>query len=418
MPVTGVKHPSRTARPGPSIILSVNSNTPVSRRPTVGILGGGQLARMTAEAAAPLAITIYVLEREAGSPAGQVVGAEREIVGDWRDADAREALASRVELVTLENEFIDDAALDWFVEHGRPVYPRPATLRQIQDKLRQKQTLASAGLPVPPFLRIATEHDLRAAGQTLGWPLVVKARRLGYDGHGNVTATGPEHASSALASLARAGGQRRSADEPLELFAEAFVPFVGELAVMVARDRSGLVAAYPVVETIQRDHICHEVIAPARILDAVAERARELAVAAVEAVDAVGVVGVELFWLSDGTVLLNELAPRPHNSGHYTIEACETSQFANHLRAVAGLPLGPVGLVAPAAAMVNLLGTRAALANPGGIPEATAGPRTFLHLYGKRDVRPGRKMGHVTALGDTPEAALATARQAASLIRW
>jgi 5-(carboxyamino)imidazole ribonucleotide synthase len=373
---------------------------------------------MTAEAAKPLGIAIYIFEREAGSPAGQVVGTEREIVGDWRDVAARQALTSLVDLITLENEFIDDVALNWFVDHGRPVYPRPATLHRIQDKLRQKQTLASAGLPVAKFQPITTEDDLRATGEILGWPLVLKARRLGYDGHGNVTVNGPDHASAALASLARAGGQRESADQPLEAFAEAFVPFVAELAVMVARDRAGRVATYPVVETIQRDHICHEVIAPARIPDFVAKRVQQIAVAAVEAVDAVGVVGVELFLLADGSVLLNELAPRPHNSGHYTIEGCQTSQFANHLRAVVGVPLGPVGLVAPAAAMVNLLGTRGAVANPGGLAEARAVPDTFLHLYGKRDVRLGRKMGHVTALGDTRERALASAREAAGVIRW
>lgn len=384
-------------------------------RARIGILGGGQLGRMTAEAARDLGVEITILEREGNSPAGQIVGPAHELVGDWRDPATREQLAARVDLITLESEFVAADALQWFVDRGTPVYPGPETLRTIQDKLRQKEALAQAGLPVPRFRPVQSEADLHAAARELGWPLLLKARRLGYDGHGNATVDGPDGAAGAIAALVPA--ERRS-DGPLDLYAENFVPFAGEIAVMVARSRDGSVAVYPVVDTVQRNHICHEVVAPARVPAAVAERAREIAVAAVTAVDAVGVVGVELFWLADGTVLANELAPRPHNSGHYSIEACRTSQFANHLRGVLGLPLGPVDLVAPGAAMVNLLGTRAALAQPAGVEQAKAIDRAFLHLYGKRDVRPGRKMGHVTALGDSPEEVLATARRAAECIVW
>jgi 5-(carboxyamino)imidazole ribonucleotide synthase len=196
------------------------------------------------------------------------------------------------------------------------------------------------------------------------------------------------------------------------------VPFERELAVMVVRRVDGDVATYPVVDTVQRDHICHEVVVPAEIPTDVAETARQIAAAAVVAVAGVGVVGVELFYLKDGGILVNELAPRPHNSGHYTIEGCVASQFANHLRAILGWKLGSTELVAPAVAMVNLLGTRAAVANPGGGANAAAVPRAFLHFYGKQQVRVGRKMGHVTALGDSRQQALATARRAASLIEW
>ena len=384
--------------------------------PRVGILGGGQLGRMTAEAARQLDVEITILEREAGSPAAQIVGPAHEVVGDWRDVAAREALASRVDLITLESEFVAAAALQWFVDRGTPVFPGPATLGIIQDKLLQKETLGRAGLPVPRFRPVRSPAELLAGGEELGWPLLLKARRLGYDGHGNVTVAGPSDANAAIAALA--GPIDRRGAGALDLYAEEFVRFVGEIAVMVARGRDGTSAVYPVVETVQRDHICHEVVAPARVSLAVAERARAIALGAVKTVDAVGVVGVELFLLADGLVLLNELAPRPHNSGHYTIEACRASQFANHLRAVLGWPLGPVDLVAPAAAMVNLLGTRAAPAAPRGVRRAEAVPRASLHLYGKRDVRPGRKMGHVTALGDTPEEALAAARQAARFIIW
>jgi 5-(carboxyamino)imidazole ribonucleotide synthase len=368
---------------------------------------------MTAEAASALVVDVVILEREAGSPASQIVGSANEIVGDWRDPTARQALIERVDLVTLENEFVDAAALAAIVELGTPVLPTPETLRLIQDKLHQKQTLARAGLPVPNFQPVSHSADVVAAAMRLGWPLVLKARRLGYDGHGNATTA---NESGIDAAIARLGGSNRGG--PLDLYAEAFVPFEWELAVMVARRADGVVATYPVVQTVQRDHICHEVVAPADLLPGVADAARAIATAAVEAVGAIGVVGVELFYLTDGTILVNELAPRPHNSGHYTIEGCPTSQFANHLRAVLGWPLGPTDLVAPAVAMVNLLGTRTGPANPLGVVGAAVQRRTFVHLYGKREVRLGRKMGHVTALGETRAAALAAARQAAALIEW
>ncbi|MGH2457501.1 MAG: 5-(carboxyamino)imidazole ribonucleotide synthase [Chloroflexota bacterium] len=386
-----------------------------SSRPRVGILGGGQLGRMTAEAARDLGVEVTILEREAGSPAGQIVGPSHEIVGDWRDATARAALAERVDLITLESEFVAADALQWFVDRGTPVYPTPETLRVVQDKFLQKETLFRAGLAVPRFHPVRDESDLLAAGADLGWPLLLKARRLGYDGHGNVTVADPGESPAAIRSLV-GPTERRDAD--LDLYVEEFVRFAGEIAVMVTRGRDGSIEAYPIVDTFQQNHICHEVVAPARIPSGVAEQARRIAIQAVEAVDAVGVVGVEMFWRDDGAVLLNELAPRPHNSGHYTIEACRTSQFANHLRAVLGWPLGPVDLVAPGAAMVNLLGTRTALANPSGVEPARAVGRAYPHLYGKRDVRVGRKMGHITALGDTPEGALATARRAARRIVW
>lgn len=370
---------------------------------------------MTAEAGRNVSLDIVILEREAGSPAGQIVGSENEVVGDWRDIAAREALAERVDLITLENEFVDAPILAWFVERGVPVFPTPRTLGVIQDKLRQKEALAAAGLAVPPFAPVASPSDLSAVGDRLGWPLVLKARHLGYDGHGNATVGSPAEIDSAVRRLA---GSRSGENTPLDLYVEGFVPFSQELAVMVVRSRDGSVAAYPVVETIQRDHICHEVIAPARVPTDVAARARALAIAAARAVDAVGVVGVEMFALRDGTVLLNELAPRPHNSGHYTIEACQTSQFANHLRGVLGQPVGPIDLVAPAAAMVNLLGTRTAPANPKGVLDAGAVEGVTVHLYGKREVRPGRKMGHVTALGTSPDEALERARRAARLVEW
>jgi 5-(carboxyamino)imidazole ribonucleotide synthase len=365
----------------------------------VGIAGAGQLARMTALAAWPLGIRVAVLGA-ADEPAGPMAAGVVE--GDWRRAEDVLALARAVGTVTLENEFVDATALAAAEAAGTPVRPAPRTLAVVQDKALQKRMLAGAGLPVPRFLVIERPEELGAAGRDLGWPLVLKARRLGYDGYGNATCADEEEAAAALARLDAGDG----------VLVEGFVPFERELAVMVARAPSSTPRAYPVVETLQRHHVCHEVIAPAPVSDALARRAAEVALAAAAAAEGVGVTGVELFQLGDGTVLVNELAPRPHNSGHYTIEACETSQFENHLRGVLDLPLGSTELRAPAA-MVNLLGERAGPAEPR-LERALAVEGAHVHLYGKREVRVRRKMGHVTALGRTAEEALRQARAAAA----
>jgi 5-(carboxyamino)imidazole ribonucleotide synthase len=234
---------------------------------------------------------------------------------------------------------------------------------------------------------------------------MLKARRLGYDGYGNATCADEDEARRAFARLDAGDG----------VLAEGLVAFERELAVMVARAPSGAEAVYPVVETVQANHVCHEVVAPAPIGADAAARAGEVARAAAAAAEGLGVTGVEMFLVPGGEVLVNELAPRPHNSGHYTIEACETSQFENHLRGVLDLPLGEVTMRAPAAAMVNLLGSSAGPADPD-VAGALAVPGAHLHLYDKAEVRPGRKMGHVSALGTSAEDALARARQAARAV--
>ena len=372
----------------------------------VGILGGGQLARMTAEAAARLGIEVAILEKEADSPAARI--AAREVVGGWADHAALQRLAEGTLAVTLENEFVDAPALDWLAARGTAVFPTGRTLAAVQDKLAQKQFMREAGVPVPEFTEVTQHEDIARAAEAWGWPVVLKARRNGYDGYGNATLRGLEDIAPACERL---GWPERS------LLVEAWVPFVRELAVMVARGRGGECAVYPVVETIQQNHICHIVRAPARVTPDVAARAAETARCAVEAIGGIGVFGVELFETADGQVLYNEIAPRPHNSGHYTIEGCVTSQFENHLRAVFGLPLGSVELVAPAAVMVNLLGTRDGPARADGLAEALAVPGAHIHIYGKLASRVGRKMGHVTALGPSIEEAETRARKAAEAIQ-
>lgn len=391
------------------------TRAPNTERPTdsgarparLGIVGGGQLARMTALAAFPIGCEPVVLERDRHGPAMQV--APGSIEGDWNNPRTLLQLAEQVDVVTLENEFADADALATLEKAGHEVYPRAATIGLVQDKLTQKQVLSRAGLAVPRFRGVNTPEDVRTAGLQFGLPLLLKTRRNGYDGKGNVTLRSESGISDAW---------RRLGGDVNELLAEEYFPFRKELAVMVTRGRDGETAVYPVVETVQRNHVCHVVRAPADIPTELAVRAADMAHRAVEVVDGIGTFGVELFLGEDGDLALNEMAPRVHNSGHYTIEACECSQFENHVRAVLGRPLGGTRMVAPAAAMVNLLGARQAPGKPCGLQDALKVPGAHVHLYGKATCTPGRKMGHVTALGETAEQALAIAVEAARKIRF
>lgn len=376
--------------------------------PRLGIVGGGQLAKMTALAGLQLGCDVVVLERNNYSPAANL--ASHSIVGDWDNPEALLKLASMVDVVTLENEFVDAGSLRALEEAGYPLYPTASTIALVQDKFIQKQTLAAAGLPVPRFEPVAGVAEVEAAAEKLGLPLMLKARRDAYDGKGNATLRSVTDAAAAWTKL---GG-----DQGRELFVEAFCDFATEIAVIVTRGRDGVSVSYPLVETVQRNHVCHVVKAPASVASDVSARAIEVARRAVAAVGAVGSFGVEMFLTRGGDIVVNELAPRVHNSGHYTIEACRCSQFENHVRAVLGWPLGSATMVAPAAVMVNLLGTTKAAGHPQGLERALAVPGAHVHIYGKAMSGPGRKMGHVTALGDTLEEAQHTAERAAAEIRF
>jgi 5-(carboxyamino)imidazole ribonucleotide synthase len=367
--------------------------------PRLGIIGGGQLARMTTIAAQQLGCDVVVLENNRLSPAATF--ASHSIIGDWNTAEALLKLAAQVDVITLENEFVDATLLAELERAGHSVWPSSHTLALVQDKFNQKQALQAAGLPIPRMRATGDRADLDAAVAEFGLPLVLKARRNAYDGKGNATIRSVADIGTAWEQL---GGHQGN-----PLYVEEFCAFTTELATIITRGRNGETAVYPVVETVQRNHICHLVRAPASVTPEIVERAADLARRAVEAVDAVGSFGVEMFLTRDGGIVINELAPRVHNSGHYTIEACECSQFENHVRAVLGLPLGSTRMVAPAAAMVNLLGTVHAPGRVGGLPGALAIPGAHVHLYGKAMSGAGRKMGHVTALADT----LAEAEQAA-----
>ncbi len=372
----------------------------------LGILGGGQLAQMLTQAAISLGIETVIFERQADSPASRLT--HHQIVGQWDDDSALAQFAALCDVITLENEFVDAGVLRRLEAGGLPVYPTSDTLADIQDKLVQKQRIESAGLAVPDFRAVDSPDDVLTAAADLGYPLLLKARRDGYDGYGNATIRSAEDIPAAWEKLGAHKGR--------QLLVEAFVPFTRELAVMVLRGRDGETRTYPVVETVQKNHICHIVRAPALMSPESAVQAANLARQAVKAVNGVGVFGVELFELADGSVLYNEMAPRTHNSGHYTMEGCVTSQFENHIRAVVGWPLGSTEMVAPAAVMVNILGGRDGAANPDGIRDALSTSGAHVHLYGKRDVRTGRKMGHITALGNSLEEAETIAQQAANRI--
>ncbi|MGH7801650.1 MAG: 5-(carboxyamino)imidazole ribonucleotide synthase [Thermodesulfobacteriota bacterium] len=374
---------------------------------TIGIIGGGQLARMTAYAAYRMGLEIAILDPEPDSPAGQI--AHTKLVGSLNDVSMLEELARVSNLITLENEFVDAPLLEHLESIGTRVFPTAHTVGLIQDKLLQKQILEKNGICVPHFIGVSSYEDIYIAGERFGWPLLLKTRRNGYDGRGNLLISESDKVLSAFDNLRRTKSP---------LMVEAFVPFKKELAVMVARSRNGEILTYPVVETVQKDHICHIVKVPADVGEDVSKMVTTIAKQAIEAVNGVGIFGIEMFILEDKSVLINELAPRPHNSGHYTIEACITSQYENHLRAILGLLLGPPTMIQPSAVMVNLLGNREDIAQVSGMENALSIPGVNLHIYGKRLTRTGRKMGHVTALGQNIEEALEKATRAASFITF
>ncbi|RKP24775.1 phosphoribosylaminoimidazole carboxylase [Syncephalis pseudoplumigaleata] len=360
----------------------------------VGVLGGGQLGRMMAEAAHRLQIPLHILDPAPQAPAKQLLAHTTHIDAPFTDPEAIRQLATHCDVLTVEIEHVDTAALEQVAR--RPdsvveVQPTAGTIALIQDKLRQKEHLRARGVPVPDFVACADVEAVATAGNEFGYPLMLKARRMAYDGRGNAVVGTAEQCTSAYASLG--SGDPSSVGG---IYAERWAHYRKELAVMVVRSRDGRVVSYPVVETIQRRSVCHLVLAPAPVSAKVAEEARRVAEAAIATLDGAGIFGVELFLMEDDSVVVNEIAPRPHNSGHYTIEACQASQFENHLRAVVGLPLGGTAMSVPAAVMVNLLGS-SGMADAA--QTALAVPGATVHLYGKPDMKPGRKMGHITVVG-------------------
>jgi 5-(carboxyamino)imidazole ribonucleotide synthase len=351
---------------------------------------------MLGEAAGPLGVEVVVSDPTPDCPAAPVV--RDQVVGDFDDEAAIRGLAERADYLTFEIELADPDAMERVSEStGTPVHPAPDTLRVIQDKLVQKRRLQEAGVPVPEFRAVDTETELRQALDDLGYPAMLKAREGGYDGRGNVPVESPDEVAAAFDAI----------DGPAMV--EAFVDFERELAVMGCLGE-GERDTFPVTETVHREEILRETVSPARAPEAVRERAREIARDVLDVMEGRGVYGIELFETADGEVLLNEIAPRPHNSGHWTIEGCHTSQFEQHVRAVTGRPLGTTERRVPTAS-ANVLGDvdERQPATLRGVDDALARDRLALHWYGKREVYRLRKMGHLTlpaAGGDSDPTAL------------
>lgn len=363
---------------------------PILPGATIGVLGSGQLGRMLALAARRMGYRIRTFSPDRDSPTGQV--ADVEIAALYDDLDAIRAFAAGVDVVTLEFENIPArtvAALDAIV----PVRPGGDVLHTTQHRIREKTFLARHGFPVTPFRAVDSVHDLHAGLAAFGYPAVLKTAAFGYDGKGQVKIATVDEAEAAYATFA--GRQA---------ILEAWVAFAREVSVVAARGMDGAFAHFGVVENTHAQHILDTTVAPAAVAP---ETARDAVAITRGVLDALGVVGtacVEFFVTARGGLLVNEIAPRPHNSGHFTLDACATSQFAQQLRAVCGLPLGATTQWRPAA-MANLLGDRWAHGEPDWAA-ACAVPHVALHLYGKRAARPGRKMGHLTALGETTADAL------------
>ena len=368
---------------------------------TVGILGGGQLGRMFAIAARRMGYRVHAFDPTTDGPAGQV--ADVEVVAAYDDLDAARRFASQVDVVTFEFENIPAETLRAIAEI-KPVHPSPDVLHICRHRLHEKTFLTEHGFPVTPFRPVHNADELRHALAELGVPAVLKTADFGYDGKGQVRIDRADNFETHWAAMGR----------PLGVL-EAFVPFTQEISVICARSRQGATVCFGPAENVHAHHILDVTTVPANVAPKTTTQAIDLAIAIADKLDVVGLLAVEMFVV--GTkILVNELAPRPHNSGHYTFDACATSQFEQQLRAVCGLPLGDVQLLKPAA-MANLLGDLWQAGEPNW-PAALAFPEVKLHLYGKHEARPGRKMGHLTALANSAAEArdiVIAARQALTI---
>lgn len=365
------------------------------------MVGAGQLARMTHQAAVDLDIDFRVLASSLDDSA--VVGGAPYLLGSAANFDDLEAVAAGADVVTFDHELVPPTHLAKLHQLGYPLRPGPAGMRLAQDKLEARQALSSAGFPTPAFAPVSSAGDVAEFAERYGWPVVVKSQRGGYDGRGVHVVDTPAQLAGLL------GG---SHGEGPGWLVEQHVDIAAELSLLIARTATGSVALYPVVQTTQRAGICTHLVMAAHLPAHIAEQAGRYAKSIADSVDATGMLAVEMFLTTSGELVINELALRPHNSGHATIEACATSQFHQHLRAILDWPLGSTDLRVPAAAMVNLIGTGAGLDPRAGLLRALDVPGVAVHLYGKTP-RLGRKLGHLTATGATTDDALERARCAA-----
>jgi 5-(carboxyamino)imidazole ribonucleotide synthase len=371
----------------------------VATRQKIGVIGGGQLAWMMAIASKHLGLELTV---QANSPDDSAVNvADHVVYGKVAEAIATAKMAEHCEVITFENEFVDLIALQKLIDQSgdrRLLFlPKLETLAISVDKLKQRQHFLDCGIPTPKFYGVNNLSELLSSAQNLGYPLVLKARRHGYDGKGTWVIGNENELKSAWEAM-----------DQVPAIAEAFIPFECELAIIAARSESGDISIYPIVETLQTDQVCRRTIAPAKINHKIHHKIESIAKQILISLEAIGVFGIEFFLTKTGEVSVNEIAPRTHNSGHYTIEGCRTSQFEQLLRVVSGMPLGDVSMLAPVVVMVNLLGfENADSADYFEQRQAIATlPNTHIHWYSKLGSSIGRKLGHATILAESYDIAL------------
>lgn len=365
----------------------------------LGIIGGGQLGKIMSQKAKKMGFQVTILDPTFNCPAAQV--SDKHIMGGFHDKEKLEQLVQETDVTTFELEHVETSILKELYDNGHTIHPSPYVIELIQNKYEQKKLLDENGIPVPKYKSVESDADLAA----FGFPVIQKSKKEGYDGKGVMMLKSEADVVNAIQS---------------ESFIEELVDIDKELAMIVARNVEGEIKCYPVVEMLfdDRTNICDIVMAPADITKEVEDKAREISIASIKVLDGVGIFAVELFLTNSGEILVNEIAPRPHNSGHYTVEACATSQFEQIIRAVTNLPLGSTKLISPAV-MVNLLGEDGYAGEPfiEGIHEALEIPELSFHFYGKTFTKPFRKMGHVTVLDDDINNALKKAMQAKDILK-
>ncbi|AYK06489.1 5-(carboxyamino)imidazole ribonucleotide synthase [Brevibacillus laterosporus] len=377
----------------------MNKQKQIKPGSTIGLLGGGQLGRMITLAGRAMGYRFVVLDPTEDSPCGQV--SDRQIVAGYDDQLAARKLAQLSDVITYEFENVD-AGVAAILEEEAFVPQGSKLLGITQHRVKEKTTIQAYGLPVAPFRIVASAEDVREAVAELGLPAVMKTATGGYDGKGQWVLRSLEEIAEAFSCLAKAN---------TELIVEKFIPFTKELSVIVARNLSGEVAVFPTAENIHRDNILHQSIVPARIDIKIQQQAEQIAIELAEKLEMVGLLAVEMFLTKEGELYINEMAPRPHNSGHYTMDACLTSQFEQHIRAISNLPLGSTKLLSPVV-MVNILGEHVAplLKKIDQLPK-----KAKLHLYGKQEAKEKRKMGHINLVAESVDVAL---QQAEKLGIW
>lgn len=373
----------------------------------IGIIGGGQLGKMMIQEAKKMGFYITVLDPTLKCPAHTLV--DEHIGANFDDETAIRLLASKSDVITYEFEHIGADILETLENEGVKVYPTAKSLKIIQNKYSQKSLLLKNNIPMPEFTSVKTPNDIKNAGEKYGYPFLLKSCTGGYDGKGNFVIHNENEINEGFKALGSG---------KIPLMAEKFFPFTMEISVLACRGINGEIEVYPVAENIHHDNILFETRVPANISEETSKKAMELAKSVMEIFEGVGMFCVEMFVDKDGNVALNEVAPRPHNSGHYTIEACMTSQFEQHIRAVSGLPLGSSKLIMPTV-MRNLLGEEGFNGNATveGADEALSIKGVYLHIYGKEKSVPKRKMGHFTVISDTLEEASEKAKKAYDFIK-